>query len=232
MKPSKGLKESIGSVKEKYSWGTGKIATKCFISVAYNILWGWSLYGSDVATDLKFYLGLSVEKGEERIASLIHIIMPFAFSVFVFFNLLWSRILKFDHYLFFKFPLPPFTQLYKTIIEFKSFVNNKNKEDTNYEQKNIHLTQELEDQKIITTVSMILEASMESSFQFFFQGLFSLPTLVFAFMNIHEGTMKMTDLVNWTNVSIVLSFLSFAYTSYNIRYVLTSTLKILKSYSR
>ena len=75
------------------------------------------------------------------------------------------------------------------------------------------------DQKIITTVSMILEASMESSFQFFFQGLFSLPTLVFAFMNIHEGTMKMTDLVNWTNVSIVLSFLSFAYTSYNIRYV-------------
>ena len=71
--------------------------------------------------------------------------------------------------------------------------------------------------KTITTISMILEASLESSFQFFFQGLFSLPTLVFSFMDVYDGDMKMSDLVNWQIVSIVLSFLSFTFTSFNIR---------------
>ena len=99
-------------------------------------------------------------------------------------------------------------------------MNNKNKEDAKYEQTNTDLIQELEDQKIITTVSMIVEASMESSFQFLFQSLFSLPTLVIAYLDIHEGKLSMSQLVNWKNVSIVLSFLSFAITSFNIRFVL------------
>ena len=77
--------------------------------------------------------------------------------------------------------------------------------------------QQLEDQKNFTTISMIIEASMESSFQFLFQGLFSLPSLVFSFLDIHEGTLQMKDLVNWKHLSIVLSFLSFAFTSFNIR---------------
>ena len=96
-------------------------------------------------------------------------------------------------------------------------MNNKNKEDPKYEQTNTSLIQELEDQKIITTVSMILESSMESSFQFYFQALFSLPTLVIAYLDMHEGKLSMQQLVNWKNVSIVLSFMSFAYTSFNIR---------------
>ena len=79
------------------------------------------------------------------------------------------------------------------------------------------LIAELEDQKTITTISMINEASMESSFQFLFQGLFSLPTLVFSFMDIYEGDKKITDLINWKIVSIILSFLTFAFTSFNIR---------------
>ena len=105
------------------------------------------------------------------------------------------------------------------MIEIRSFMNNKNKEDAKYEQTNTDLIQELEDQKIITTVSMIVEASMESSFQFLFQSLYSLPTLVIAYLDIHEGKLSMSQLVNWKNVSIVLSFLSFALSSFNIRYM-------------
>ena len=152
-------------------------------------------------------------------ASLVHIILPFVFTFFVFLTLLCSKILKFDRYLFFKIPLPPFTKFHKTLIEIRSFLNNKNKEDAKYEQTNTALIQELEDQKIITTISMIVEASMESSFQFLFQSIFSLPTLVLAYLDLHEGKLSMTQLVNWKNVSIVLSFLSFALSSFNIRYV-------------
>ena len=215
MKPSRGLSEAIGSVQEKYPWETGKIAVKCTLSVVHNILLGWSLYGSDVASDWFFYHDLTDE--ETRIASLIHIILPFFSAFFIFFTLLWFKILKFDRYLVFKLPLSPFTKFHKTVLECRTFVNNKNKEDPSYEQTNTRLIQELEDQKIITTVSMILESSMESSFQFYFQALFSLPTLVIAYLDIHEGKLSMQQLVNWKNLSIVLSFMSFAYASFNIR---------------
>ena len=218
MKPSRGLKESIDSVQEKYSWENGKIAVKCGLSVVHNIILGWGLYGSDVASDWVFFTGLN-DDAEAKIASLIHIILPFFFAFFVFFPLLCSRIIKFDRYLLFKIPLSPFTKFHKTVVECRLFVNNKNKEDAKYEQNNTDLIQELEDQKIITTTSMILESGLESSFQFLFQASFSLPTMVFAYLDIYEGKLSLTQLVNWKNVSIVLSFLSFAFTSFNIRYV-------------
>ena len=116
-----------------------------------------------------------------------------------------------------KVPLPPITKLLKTVIECRSFINNKNIEDENYEKRKTDLIQELEDQKTITTISMINEASMESSFQFLFQGLFSLPTLVYYFNNIYKGEIKLEVLVNWKMLSIILSFWSFAFTSFNIR---------------
>ena len=216
MKPSRGLKESIDSVQEKYSWENGKIVVKCGLSVVHNIILGWGLYGSDVASDWVFFAGLNND-AEAKIASLIHIILPFFFAFFVFFTLLYSKMIKCDRYLLFKIPLSPFTKFHKTVVECRLFVNNKNKEDTKYEKTNTDLIQELEDQKIITTTSMILESGLESSFQFLFQALFSLPTLVFAYLDIHEGKLSLTQLVNWKNVSIVLSFLSFAFTSYNIR---------------
>ena len=149
--------------------------------------------------------------------TMIHIILPFLFSVIFLFTMLKSELVTCNLFLLLKLPLPPLSKLYKTIIEWKLFGNNKNIEDSNYEKRKTDLLKELEDQKTITTISMILEAGLESSFQFFFQGLFSLPTLVFSFKDVYDGDMKMTDLVNWKIVSIVMSFLSFAFTSYNIR---------------
>ena len=128
-----------------------------------------------------------------------------------------NKLVTCSWYLPLKIPLPPLSKLLKTIIEWNIFGNNKNIDDSNYEKRKTELLEELEDQKTITTISMILEAGLESSFQFFFQGLFSLPTLVFSFKDVYNGEMKMTDLVNWKIISIVMSFLSFAFTSYNIR---------------
>ena len=133
--------------------------------------------------------------------------------------MLCYKLLPWNFYLPLKIPLPPLAKFYKTIIECKLFLNNQNIEDSSYETRKINLIKELEDQKTITTISMILEAGLESSFQFFFQGLFSLPTLVFSITSVFVGDMNMTDLVNWNIVSIVMSFLSFAFTSFNIRYL-------------
>ena len=96
-------------------------------------------------------------------------------------------------------------------------------DDYDYDKTNNKFIQELKEQKNLTTISMIIEASMESSFQFLFQGLFSLPTIVFSFLDIYGGTLQMKDLVNWYRLSIVFSFLSFAFTSFNIRYLFFSS---------
>ena len=216
MKPSKGLKESIESVQEKYPWKYGKIAVKSGASVLMCLL-GCSLYVSDIASDFHFYSSLDQNDEAARITTIIHIILPFVFSFLVFLSLLSSKIFNSDCYFFFKIPLPPFAKINKSIIECRSFINNNRKEEADYDRSNTIFMQQLEDQKNFTTISMIIEASMESSFQFLFQGLFSLPSLVFSFLDIHEGTLQMKDLVNWKHLSIVLSFLSFAFTSFNIR---------------
>ena len=147
----------------------------------------------------------------------MHIILPFLCSCLLSFTMLYSKMVKCTWYLPMKVPLPPITKLLKTVIECRSFINNKNIEDANYEKRKTDLIQELEDQKTITTISMINEASMESSFQFLFQGLFSLPTLVYYFNNIYKGEIKLEVLVNWKILSIILSFWSFAFASFNIR---------------
>ena len=215
MKPSRGLNDAINSVKDKYAWNTTKIAFKCLLSVAHNILFGWFLYASDIASDVYFYSGL--EEEDAKTATLIHIILPFVSSLFLFFTMLYAGMVKCDWYLPLKVPLSPFTKFHKIIIEAKSHLNNKKKGEADYDKKNTELIQELDDQKTITTISMILDASFESSFQFLFQGLYSLKTIIFAIMDLHGGSL--TELVNWKNVSILLSFLSFAFTSFNIRYL-------------
>ena len=72
-----------------------------------------------------------------------------------------------------KIPSPPLAKLYKTVIEWRLFYNNRNIEDPEYEERKTDLIKELEEQKTITTISMILEASLESSFQFLFVRLCS-----------------------------------------------------------
>ena len=121
MKPSRGLKEAIDSVQEKYPWKTGKIVVKSAISVVMCLL-GCFLYASDIASDWHFYSNLDQNEKAVRIATMIHIILPFAFAILVFLTLLSSKFLKLDVNLLFKMPLPPFTKLSKAIIESRLYV--------------------------------------------------------------------------------------------------------------
>ena len=90
MEPSRGLKESIDSVQEKYPLNNGKVVVKSTLSVVMCLL-GLALYASDIASDYHFYLTLdqNEDAARARIATIVHIILPLAFSVLVFLALLF-----------------------------------------------------------------------------------------------------------------------------------------------
>ena len=88
--------------------------------------------------------------------------------------------------------------------------------ETFEEEKKI-LMQDIDAQDMPTNLSMIIEASMESSFQFFYQSLYFMPTLIVAMLNVVDGGQKLTKLVDWKILSIILSLITFSLTSFRIR---------------
>ena len=76
--------------------------------------------------------------------------------------------------------------------------------------------EEADIQAKIVIISMIIEAAIESGFQFSFQSIYLMPTLILSFIGIGETT-SWTDLFNWRLFSIAMSFYTFAWTFYSIR---------------
>ena len=76
--------------------------------------------------------------------------------------------------------------------------------------------EEMDDHDQIVNLSLIIESSVEASFQFFFQTVYVFPTLILSFTDV-SGTFDLKDLFNWKLFSIILSFASFALAFYRIR---------------
>ena len=128
------------------------------------------------------------------------------------------KVIECDKYVLLRFPIPPLTKVYKTVIEWKIFSNNTKREDqSEYERRKEDLQDLLAKQIMYTSISMILEAALEAGFQFWFQTIYYLPTLVQALMDISGADRDLQDVVDWKIVSIILSFLTFSLTSFNIR---------------
>merc|ERR1711893_321535 len=105
--------------------------------------------------------------------------------------------------------------MYKTSIEIRNFRNNTNKENVKeHEDKKEELMVELEEQNKLTNVSMLIEAGTESTFQFLLQSLFVLPTVILAMVNL-SSLSDLTELVDYKILSILFSFISFAWSSFN-----------------
>ena len=84
-----------------------------------------------------------------------------------------------------------------------------------------------ENHELIMALSKIVESAFESGFQFFFQSVFKLPSLLLSITS-HRAGSSWKDLVNWATASIALSFLSFAWTYTTIRYI-SKVLSFLES---
>ena len=95
--------------------------------------------------------------------------------------------------------------------------NKSPKCQSEYEGKLKQCTENLNSNDQIVNLSLIIESSVEASFQFFFQTVYVLPTLILSFTDV-SGIFEWKDLINWKTFSIVLSFASFAWAFYVIRY--------------
>ena len=89
-------------------------------------------------------------------------------------------------------------------------------ESENKETEKLKWKEKYESNSKIVNVSMTIEASIESGFQFWFQSIYLLPTLILSFMDI-DGLNSWTDLFNWRIFSIAMSFATFAWTFFKIR---------------
>ena len=81
---------------------------------------------------------------------------------------------------------------------------------------------EISSHEHVVNLSLIIESSVESSFQFFFQTVFLWPSIILTFINANVsgagGASEITDLFNRKTFSIGLSFATFAMSFYRIRY--------------
>ena len=114
-------------------------------------------------------------------------------------------------------PLPFVTRWFKFRLEGELYRNyawsdrNKSQESqSEYESKVSECMENLDVQDQIVNLSLIIESSVEASFQFFFQTVYVLPTLILSFTDV-SGTFDWKDLFNWKTFSIVLSFATFAW---------------------
>ena len=125
----------------------------------------------------------------------------------------------------FHLPIPIITRFYRFLCDislYKHFAKterykNQEKEKT-YEAELKKITDKISAYENILNLSLIIEASVESSFQFFFQTTFILPTIILAITDPNRG-FEWTDLFNFRFFSIGLSFASFSFSFFKIRYL-------------
>ena len=142
----------------------------------------------------------------------------------MFLDLCLKEVIELNRYTVLKFPIPAIAKINKTIIEIKTFLNNTKKENVKeHEKKKEELMLELDEQNKLTNISMLIEAGTESSFQFLFQSLYFFPTIVLALVDLSS----LSDLVDIKILSILISFVSFSWSSFNIRLETKQMLDIL-----
>ena len=139
--------------------------------------------------------------------SAVHLALPFLFSFIVWQVLMMGK--KCSSAAFFYFPLPPITKLKRFLCDwdlFKNFSNperNKNeKTKQEYEEKKNECMEEIAKYDRIMVLSLVIESSLESSFQFFMQTIYALPTLILAFTG-SPGSFDLEDLFNLRTVSTI-----------------------------
>ena len=146
--------------------------------------------------------------------TLFHCFLPFVFA-FIIFIVGCFKTEKID---LSNIPLPFVSKVYKTYIEWKLFlVFTIIGEERRYIEEKGKWQPKLDEYEKVITLSMAIEASLEACFQFWFQTNFLLPSVILGIIDI-DGADQITDLVNFRIFSIFLSFFTFAWASFTIRY--------------
>ena len=117
----------------------------------------------------------------------------------------------------FRVPIPLFTVPYECYLKVKHYGimarpgrDDSNKNRKQFDEDKAASLKRMDTHENIVNLAKILESAVESGFQFIFQTVFTLPSLI-------QSLTNWTQLVNWRSASIVISFTSFSMTYYNIR---------------
>ena len=148
--------------------------------------------------------------------SLAHCIAPILTSVAV-----YIIVERAELYKVFKMPNPCITKFYRMLLEFQLFEKLGKEEfvDGNHMDK-------MEANENCVVMSMIIEAVVESSFQFYFQTTFLVPVIIVKILDI-ENVKLLTDIFNWRVFSIAMSFVTISWSFYNIRFEIQVTLPLI-----
>ena len=153
------------------------------------------------------------------VISAVHFILPFLMSFLIWIIHEIGRSCRAGAVEIFRLPLPPLTKFYRFLCDVKlynNYTDRKFKTEKEFETNKKSILKEISSHEDIVNLSLIIEASVESSFQFFFQTTFQLPSIILAFTEPSAG-FEWTDLFNWQFFSIAMSFFTISYAFLKIR---------------
>ena len=130
-------------------------------------------------------------------------------------------------------PIPFFTRAYefhytKKLFEINTMARRTHGAKIKFEKARTALMIKIKEQEDLVNLSHLLEATTKSSFQFWFQTILVIPTIIISFTDV-EGSINWVDMFNWRIASILISFCTFAVTFYKIRYKVTYNISIFYS---
>ena len=118
-------------------------------------------------------------------------------------------------------PIPLITKVNRFLLDidlYKHLTTERNAEtEKTYLARKKQIDDEISAYEHVVNLSLIIEASIEASFQFFMQTIFVLPTVILAFTD-PTGVFDWANLFNIRFASIAMSFASFSFGFYKIRY--------------
>ena len=158
------------------------------------------------------------------VVSGLHVGISIVIGLILWFFVEFTR--EYEAYFIVNLPIPIFTRLYKFICDihlYKNEHNRKNIKEKEYQDKKKRIGDKISAYENVVNLSLIIESSVEASFQFFLQTTFILPTVVLAFTDPARGSgwtalnRLLTDIINRRFISIVMSFATFSFGFYKIR---------------
>ena len=230
LKTSPGLVDCLNSINSKYPWTTEKARFEQCKSFFINVIVGWGIWAFDVGSDIVFAESIKniIYSGNLRVIdeessmtvyniSIAHIVLPWCVSLLVFLIMILDYKEK-CLILLGRFPIPIFTKFKRFFLEMKAY-------DLKTEDQNIGTSsvkeklqmklqkskKDLEIQEAFVNLSLILEGTVESSFQLWFQVLYFFPVIVFSIRDSYDWFLGVRI------ISILSSFVSYSASIVNSR---------------
>ena len=147
--------------------------------------------------------------------------LPFLVSLIIWLSQQSFKICNLKAFLRFPHSLPAVIyQFHYTRKLIDNYAKDRKGEDNKwfFEVNKTKWIEKLRKNESLLNLSHMIEATTESSFQFWFQTIFAFPTILLSLVRDDEEPLNLYEFVNIRMLSILFSFGTFAFTFYNIRY--------------